>query len=207
MGHTARLGAAALALATLIGLPLGVLTGARPRWAGGFVHTASIGVLSLPPLVSALLLVFLGASTDGSRSAAAICSCRRWRWRSRSRPRSSNCSRSRWPPRRRTAHIAAPARGGFRMAPRVAPRPAGCVAAGARRLRIIIGTLFSGSFVVEFVTSVSGLGRLMYEALVSRDTYLVAGCAATGAVFLASGTLIADLLLVSIDPRLRQEAS
>jgi len=47
----------------------------------------------------------------------------------------------------------------------------------------------------------------MYEALVSRDTYLVAGCAATGAVFLAAGTLIADLALVAIDPRLRQEAS
>ena len=71
---------------------------------------------------------------------------------------------------------------------------------------IIIGTLFSGSFVVEFVTSFPGLGRLMYEALVSRDTYLVAGCAATGAVFLAAGTLIADLALVAIDPRLRQEA-
>ena len=51
------------------------------------------------------------------------------------------------------------------------------------------------------VTSWPGLGRLMFEALKARDLYLVAGCAATGAVFLAAGTLIADLLLAFTDPR------
>jgi uncharacterized protein (TIGR03083 family) len=43
-----------------------------------------------------------------------------------------------------------------------------------------IGTLLSGSFVVEYVTTWPGLGRLMYEALRARDIYLVAGCAAAG---------------------------
>jgi ABC-type dipeptide/oligopeptide/nickel transport system permease component len=45
----------------------------------------------------------------------------------------------------------------------------------------------------------------MYDALRARDLYLVAGCAATGAVFLAVGTLIADVLLAIADPRVRVE--
>jgi peptide/nickel transport system permease protein len=43
----------------------------------------------------------------------------------------------------------------------------------------------------------------MFEALRARDLFLVAGCAATGALFLAIGTLIADLLLAWSDPRVR----
>ena len=35
---------------------------------------------------------------------------------------------------------------------------------------VIIGSLLSGSFVVEIVSAWPGLGQLMYEALVSRDT-------------------------------------
>ena len=50
---------------------------------------------------------------------------------------------------------------------------------------LAIATLFSGSFVVEYIAAWPGLGRLMYEALRARDIYLVAGCAAAGALFLA----------------------
>ena len=45
------------------------------------------------------------------------------------------------------------------------------------------------------------IGRLMLDALRARDLFLVAGCAATGALFLAAGTLLADLLLAYADPR------
>ena len=41
----------------------------------------------------------------------------------------------------------------------------------------------------------------MFDALKARDLFLVAGCAAKGAVFLALGTLVADLLLAWTDPR------
>jgi peptide/nickel transport system permease protein len=68
---------------------------------------------------------------------------------------------------------------------------------------LMIGTLFSGSFVVEVVSGWPGLGRLMYDGLRARDLYLVAGCAATGALFLAIGTFVADLLLAVADPRVR----
>ena len=70
---------------------------------------------------------------------------------------------------------------------------------------VMIGSLFSGSFIVEVVTAWPGLGRLMYDALKARDLYLVAGCTASGACFLAAGTWLADLLLALADPRVRSE--
>src|SRR4029434_3856051 len=70
---------------------------------------------------------------------------------------------------------------------------------------LAIGALLSGSFIVEFVTAWPGLGRLTLEALRGRDVYLVAACAATGAAFLALGTLVGALLVAAADPRVRQE--
>jgi peptide/nickel transport system permease protein len=67
---------------------------------------------------------------------------------------------------------------------------------------VMIGALISGSFVVEYVMTWPGLGRLMYDALVSRDANLVAACAATGTAFLAAGILAADIALAAVDPRL-----
>jgi peptide/nickel transport system permease protein len=70
---------------------------------------------------------------------------------------------------------------------------------------LVIGSLLSGSFIVEFVTAWPGIGKLMYEALRARDIYLVSACAAAGAAFLAFGTLLGDLLLAVSDPRVREE--
>ena len=66
---------------------------------------------------------------------------------------------------------------------------------------VILGSLFSGSLAVEWVSSWPGLGRLMYDAIVGRDVFLVAGCALAGAVLVAAGNLIADLLRGVADPR------
>jgi ABC-type dipeptide/oligopeptide/nickel transport system permease component len=41
----------------------------------------------------------------------------------------------------------------------------------------------------------------MLEALRARDLYLVAGCAGTGAVFIAAGSLLSDAALALVDPR------
>ena len=69
---------------------------------------------------------------------------------------------------------------------------------------VIAGTVLSGSFAVEIVTAWPGLGRLMLDALRARDVYLVAGCAAAGAVFLAAATLLSDLALALVDPRVTE---
>ena len=47
---------------------------------------------------------------------------------------------------------------------------------------------------------VAGPGRLMFDALASRDLYLVAGCALAGATLVAAGNLLADLLRAAADP-------
>ena len=70
---------------------------------------------------------------------------------------------------------------------------------------VIVASLFGGSFAVEIVTSWPGLGNLMLNALMLRDTYLVAGCAAAGAVFLAVAILGADLVHALADPRIDLE--
>jgi peptide/nickel transport system permease protein len=69
---------------------------------------------------------------------------------------------------------------------------------------LVAGTLLSGSFAVEVITSWPGLGRLMLEALRSRDVYLVAGCGAAASMFLAIGALVSDAALVLVDPRTRE---
>src|SRR5262245_6515767 len=62
--NTVILAVTALALATLLGLPLGVITGGRPGGLlPGVVRTASLVLLSMPPLLTSLFLVFLAART------------------------------------------------------------------------------------------------------------------------------------------------
>jgi peptide/nickel transport system permease protein len=72
---------------------------------------------------------------------------------------------------------------------------------------VLIGSLFSGSFAVELVTSWPGLGDLMRNALMARDPYLVAGCAAAGAAFLAIAVLVADIAHAALDPRIDEGAA
>jgi peptide/nickel transport system permease protein len=59
---------------------------------------------------------------------------------------------------------------------------------------------------VEIVTNWPGLGRLLLDALFARDVHLVAGCAVVGSIFLAVGTLLADVALSLVDPRLGEPA-
>ena len=66
---------------------------------------------------------------------------------------------------------------------------------------IVVATALSGSFAVEVVMSWPGLGALMYEALVARDLFLVAGCAVAVSTFLAFGVFVSDLALAAADPR------
>jgi peptide/nickel transport system permease protein len=62
--NTAILALSALFLATIVGLPLGILTGTyRGGALPGTVRAVSVLLLSMPPLLTSLLLVFLAART------------------------------------------------------------------------------------------------------------------------------------------------
>jgi len=212
-GNSLLLGAFALTLATLLGIPLGVVAGSGRRGPHLIAaRAANIVLLSLPPVVLSLALLLLAARTgwfpvgglppqSGAESvryfvlpvlalalpvAAAL-----ERLQARSiadalRHPSIQAARARGIPERRLLWMHA-----FRLSLTPVLAVYG----------VIVGALISGSFAVEYVMTWPGLGRLMYDALISRDANVVAGCAATGAACLAAGVFLSDVLLSAVDPR------
>ncbi len=69
-----------------------------------------------------------------------------------------------------------------------------------------LGALLSGAFIVEAVLSWPGLGSLTINALLGRDLFVLLACLMWAALLLALGNLLADILLLLVDPRLRQSA-
>lgn len=221
--NTALLAMVALALATLVGLPLGVVSGSRTGIVSAAIRWASVLALSLPSLISSLLFVFVAARTGwlptGGMTSLDLGA---GTWLAGAKdlvlhlilpatalalPLAATLERLQ---ARATADTlrepfvtAALARGVpasrvlWRSVLKPSLRPVTSI------YGLIFGSLLSGSFVVEIVTAWPGLGRLMFDALRSRDLYLVAGCAAAGGAFLALGGLLSDLALAAIDPRLR----
>ncbi|MBP0017924.1 MAG: ABC transporter permease [Cyanobacteria bacterium SBLK] len=66
-------------------------------------------------------------------------------------------------------------------------------------------SLLSGSFIAEFFFNWPGLGRLILQAVMTQDLYLVMASLMMGAMMLILGNLLADLLLKAVDPRIRLE--
>jgi len=207
--NTATLAATALGLATVVGLPLGLLTAARPRGALALiVAPVSLALVACPPIVGALALSLLAVGTGwlsvapGHLTLPAL---------ALALPLAALLERLQSQASAEALAapdlVAAAARGVPRWrllwvhATRQSLRPVLGI------YGIIIGSVFSGSLAVEFVTAWPGLGRLMYDALVGRDLFLVAGCALLGAIFLAIGNLMADLARALVDPRVRERMS
>jgi len=221
--NTAMLATLALLIATVIGIPLGIYSGTTHGIGRAMIRTISVIGLSVPPLIGSLALVFLAARTGwfpvGGMTSSAGIDVTWGQWLvdlarhlplpalALAIPMAATLERLQSEAIESTSHerfvSASRARGVDRMrsilrhAWPVSLRPV------LGLYGVMIGTLFSGSFVVEIVTSWPGLGQLMFNALKARDLFLVAGCAATGAFFLAAGSLISDLLLAYTDPRVR----
>jgi peptide/nickel transport system permease protein len=67
--------------------------------------------------------------------------------------------------------------------------------------------LVSGSLLVEVICGWPGLGPLILDATLARDFYLVIGGIMLSAVFMVGGNLVADIMLMACDPRIRTGAS
>ena len=224
--NTALLALAALVAATVIGLPAGVIAGSRRGVTRGAIQSCSLFALSMPSLVSSLLLVFVaaktgwlptgGMSSPEAHAAGGFVAAADVAWHlvvpalALAMPLGATLERLQAQALAETLAepfvTAARARGvpWRRVVWRTALKPS--LRSVASVYGLIVGSLLSGSFVVEIVTAWPGLGRLMYDALRSRDLYLVAGCAAAGGAFLAAGALLSDLFLAWVDPRLRDRA-
>ena len=226
--NSALLAGTALFVAIAIGLPFGLISGSGrfPRLAG-VVGAISLVLFSLPPLLVALVLTVIAVRT-GWAPAGGMQSAGADEWDAGSRvvdiahhlivpvlalglPLAASLERIQQAAvadGTAARHVlAASARGvGLgRWLWRALWRPTASPVASV--LGLAAGTLLSGSLAVELVSAWPGLGRLMFEALATRDIPLAAGCGAAAAVFLAVWTTLGDVLAWWLDPRLRPGAA
>lgn len=66
-----------------------------------------------------------------------------------------------------------------------------------------IGWVFGGSVILETVFGIPGIGRLMVDAIFSRDYPVVQGSMLVLAATVLIGNLIADILYAAVDPRIK----
>jgi peptide/nickel transport system permease protein len=221
--NTAILATSALALATLIGLPLGVYTATHSGGVGSrLARMVSMLLLSTPPLIGSLLLVLLAARTgwvpsNGMTSESGLSG---WRWLldvmahlpvpalALALPLAATLERLQSQSLVDVSHEpflrASLARGVSRRNALIRHAWPASLGPLLGLYGVMIGALFSGSFVVEVVTAWPGLGRLMVDALGARDIYLVAGTAAAGAACLAAAMFVTDVVHAALDPRIRE---
>lgn len=69
-----------------------------------------------------------------------------------------------------------------------------------------VAGLLSGSLMIEILMSWPGLGKLLLESILARDTHVVIGAVLLSSMLLIAGNLLADLLLYWTDPRVRPKS-
>jgi peptide/nickel transport system permease protein len=72
-------------------------------------------------------------------------------------------------------------------------------------LGLSLNSLISGSFLVEFIFSWPGMGRLGVEAALARDYPVVMAATMLSSVLLTIGNLLADITYALVDPRIRHD--
>lgn len=71
----------------------------------------------------------------------------------------------------------------------------------------IVGSLLTGTFVVEQLFGRTGVGTLTVKAVLSRDTPVVMGVSLVAAAIYVLVSTLVDILYVRLDPRLRQASA
>jgi microcin C transport system permease protein len=69
----------------------------------------------------------------------------------------------------------------------------------------LLGIFMTGSFLIERVFNIPGVGLLAFEAIQARDFPLVMGFLVISSVLLMVGNLVSDLAVALADPRVRFE--
>ncbi len=69
----------------------------------------------------------------------------------------------------------------------------------------IISVLLSGSFLIEKVFNINGMGLLGYEAVVERDYPVVMGILGISALLFLIGNILSDICVAIVDPRIKFE--
>jgi peptide/nickel transport system permease protein len=70
-----------------------------------------------------------------------------------------------------------------------------------------IGAMLSGALFAEIVFSRPGIGKLLHEAVITRNYPVVMGSVLVTTAFFVLSTLISDIINAALDPRLRERGS
>ena len=218
LGASALLGATALAFAAVVGIALGVLAALRRgRIVDGVISLVSLLAYSVPVFWLGQLLValfavrlhwlpsggmhsavgstgvvdlvrhlILPAATLGALLIALVVRVTRAAMIDVLQEEYVTAARARGLPERRIV---------LRHALPNALRPAVTVLTGD------LGLVLTGAVLVETVYVWPGLGRLLYDSVLSRDTPTLAGVLLLSAALVFSANLIADVVYRLLDPR------
>lgn len=72
-------------------------------------------------------------------------------------------------------------------------------------LGTLLPSLIGGSVIIEQVFSIPGMGRLTFEAILSRDYPLIMGTLSMSAFLTLFGLILSDITYVLVDPRIKYE--
>ncbi|MDD3726431.1 MAG: ABC transporter permease [Candidatus Ratteibacteria bacterium] len=222
--NTLALSLFSIFLTWLIAIPLGVFAAIRQgRWQERFLSFLAYIGISLPSFLIAMLMVFFAARTAslpvGGTTSAFYIGITGWgRFvdylkhlllpglaltlagiGGLYRLMKNNFLEVLGAPYVVTAHSKglSPARVYFRHAMRNAINPMITI------FGYTLSSVLSGAALVEIITNWPGMGRLMLEAVLSQDLYLVMASLLIGGLLLILGNLVADILIALADPRVR----
>jgi peptide/nickel transport system permease protein len=216
--HTLVLTFAAIGLAVLSGVPLGVLAATRP---GSPLDTVlafiSVAFIALPSFVVAIFLLLLfsiwldwlpvlgigdaGSLADQARRLVLPAVALSLGWIGFiARLVRAGLLEVMAEPHVRTLRAFGVAESviTYRFALRQASIPAVAI------LGLGVGRLLGGAVLVEIVFARPGLGRLLYEAITQRNYPVVQGAVLVVVVLFVAVNLLVDLAYAAIDPRIRR---
>lgn len=212
MPNTIKLASWSILFASLIGIPMGVISATRPySKTDNLVMFISLIGVSMPTFWQALLLIILFTSTLGWLPASGFTT-----WQQMIMPVFALATSSIGTIARitrssmmdvldqdyiRTAHAKGVKEGKvtFHHALRNALIPVVTV------IGLQFGALLGGAVLTETIFSINGLGTMMVNAIRTRDTMIVQGGVLFIAFVFTIVNLCVDILYAYIDPRIRSQ--
>ncbi len=210
LGRTAQLAMAAMLVAVVVAIPLGVLGALyRGRWIDQLATTVSLLGVAMPnfwlgPVLAIVFAIYLGwlpvsgtgtwahlilpAVTLGGALAAIL----------------ARMTRATLVDELRELYVlAARARGITRARAVVAHALRNSLIPVITIIGLQLGAVLTGTIITETIFSWPGVGRLLIQAISFRDYPLVQGCILFIAVTYVTMNLIVDLVYGFLDPRIR----
>jgi len=66
-----------------------------------------------------------------------------------------------------------------------------------------LGILMAGSYLIEKVFNIDGIGMLGFTSIIGRDYTVVMGVLVINTLLMLIGNILSDVLYVLVDPRIR----